>query len=77
MIEIRGKKGKTTKAVSVCSTGGTVVGNALRQAGQRQCWVTRVLEPGTAWLTGAAEEESISVTQYSPTQPFSVGTKPH
>lgn len=33
------------------------------------------MEPGTAGLTGAGEEDSIPVTQYSPTQPFFSGNK--
>lgn len=32
-------------------------------------------QPGSAWLTGAAEEESTAVTHCSPTQPFSSGNK--
>lgn len=60
VIEIKGKKGQNNKSRKcVCCTGGTVVVNALCQAGQRQCWVTRVcpqaecfsMEPDTAWLT--------------------------
>lgn len=71
MIEIRGKKGKTTEAAGEAGGKCTGAGRAEAVLGF-QCFST---EPGAAWLTGAAEEESTPVTQYSPTQPFFSGNK--
>lgn len=78
VIEIRGEKGKTTKALSVCTSDGTVVGDALGQAGQRQCWVTRVflMKPGLLCSEELLRRRALLWLTAHPHSHSSLGTKP-